>query len=120
MDDEYRMTMYQGFFDELSVLEKQAMLEKQAINAMGAGNLLRTGKSMLKAPADALKTLGGTFSRGMSKAPKDASQWGRLGQGAKALWNTPGGRAAAIGTGALGVGGLATAGALGRATAPRQ
>lgn len=105
--------LYSAFFDELGQIEKHRMLTKVAVNPLALGNVARTGLAMFKQPATAVSTLGKAFAGGMKAAPKGAGQLSQLGHGAKALWKTPGGRAAVLGGGAVlgaGAGGTYLAG----------
>lgn len=137
--DQSKQVMYESFFRELEEIEKDRMLKvavaldpsqlqhpltmeekaeamrKVAFNPLAIGNVARTGLGMLKHPATAAKGLKSIFTKGMKGAPAGADTFGKARQGAKALWDTPGGRAAMLGAG--GATALGGAAALGRATA---
>ena len=144
-----RQCMYESFFQELEEIEKDKMLKlavaiqpfqtqrpmtmeekaeamQKMANVLALGNVARTGVGMLKHPISAVKGLAGMFGKkgvvgkAVANAPADAGRLGKFRTGAKALWNTPGGRATMIGAGGVaGATALGGAAALGRATAPR-
>jgi len=127
MDDrDYRLAMYQSFFDELASIEKNAMLQKEAVGGWGAvtGALGKARKFIGEGVGQWRKTgLGGglqtlreTGQRAAGAAPEGAGMFQRAGHalfgskgGAPGILQTQMGQTAAAGLGAAGLG----AGALG-------
>jgi len=128
MDDQlYKEAMYSGFFDELGLLEKQQMFEKQAA---GLGTLVKGFRQLGKDPTKALGGVrrawevgvrrGAGLGRGQA-GPLQGGVANRLRQawgGVKNVAKTPAGQAigaTALGAGALGAGAVGTGYAAGRA-----
>jgi len=123
--DMYKKAMYSGFFDELGQLEKQAMLEKQAVSI---GTIGKGFKKLWKDPKKAWESAKHTFRVGADRAARGGPgaqgpiapaksvgdhlrrAWG----GASNVARTPVGQAALVGGGGLAaVGGGAAIGASG-------
>lgn len=102
-DQMYKEAMYSGFFNELELLEKQQMLEKQAI---GLGTLAKGFKQVFRDPRKALGGMKHSFQVGQRRAaglgrgqqgPMAGGVGNRLRQawgGAKNVARTPAGQAA--------------------------
>lgn len=132
MDDrEYRLVMYQSFFDELGSIEKNAMLQKESTIGWGrVGSALGKAKDFVTQGVNqwrqtglkgGLQTLKETGQRAAATAPEGTGTMGRVGRalfggegGAPGILQTQMGQTAAgaLGGGALlaGGGSLAAAG----------
>jgi len=125
-DQMFKEAMYSGFFDELSLLEKQQILEKQALNLRTIG---RGFRQIWKDPGKATQSIGRAWDVGVKRGgglgagqsgPLQGGVGNRLRQawgGLKSVARTPAGQAAgatALGAGALGAGALGTGYVMGR------
>lgn len=120
MNDElYKEAMYQGFFDELSKLERQQLLEKQAAGIFRqiAGGFRRIGKKGVGATANRLER---AYKSGAGRAGNQgAGGFGRAMGGVRSVLRTREGKALATaglgGAAAIGGAGMAAGYGMGRA-----
>lgn len=118
----YKQAMYQSFFEELGSIEKNAMIQKEALNV---GQIADAGK----AAWGAVKGFGGralsgarelgregvggvrrSFTEGALKAPAEAGAIASTLSGAGNVLGTDAGKALAVGAGGLAAGGAGLTG----------
>lgn len=120
MDDrEYRLAMYQSFFEELESIEKRAMLQKEAVGWGNVAGALGKAKKFVgeglgqwkkTGLGGGLKQLKEVGQRAAGGAPEGTGVVGRAGralfggEGAPGILQTQMGQTAAAGLGAAGAG----------------
>lgn len=110
MDRDLQRMMYNGFFHELSEIQKEAGL---------FGQIASGAKTLWNKPELARKALGMTYRAGaQGAAAKGAGRIGQVASGVRQALNTTPGKAlaaGAVGAGALGAGAMGTGYMAGRA-----
>ena len=107
--DEYDQIMYQSFFDEMSEIEKNAMLSKISAAPVGfLKQLVRGARGIARNPAAAGTAMSKGWQSGLAAAPAEAGKLGKAWSGLKGVAATQPGKAALVGGGAAltGAGGL--------------